>query len=65
MLRTVCLRDALRNVVFDLSSYSIVDGISSADKQTLILENSSHAVAEDIEHLTVFKAVADFITMHT
>ena len=42
----------------------IVNGISSADKQTLILENSSHAVAEDIEHLTVFKAVADFITMH-
>lgn len=44
---------------------SIVDGISSADKQTLILENSSHVVAEDIEHLMVFGAVADFISLHT
>jgi carboxylesterase len=38
------------------------DAIGSADKHMLVLEKSSHSVAEDIEYPVVFEAVSNFIS---
>jgi carboxylesterase len=42
----------------------IIDGIGSVDKQVLILEHSSHPVAECVEYPVVFDAVCQFLSEH-
>ncbi len=40
----------------------IHDAIGSREKQMLVLDRCGHVVTEDIEHQTVFEAVANFVT---
>lgn len=43
----------------------IYEGLGSADKRLLWIENSSHVITCDAQRQTVFQAAAEFVSQHT